>query len=1477
MMVPALAKGSLEKVHNAMAYTLSSSSMRLSKKRFSLGCMLFLAELLYNYMAAEGYRDDASFFCPCVDRSSARFSFLTHFDTLTSTAGALLHASVRQAARDRGVQLSVYNYDPVIRYNVRAAADFLEDEIETGTAGIVASLDTDQLTQWFSSANAAGIPLYLVGGGDPDLVKALQSRESYMGGPIRAAICYIGPNEASLASRIAALLLAQGVDHIECITTNVDNTRWPSRCWLVQHSFLGAGGPSANMLLVLGDVPQAVLGVLQHHPNLRVAMVVEDVATYASVAASLPPGADVVVVVYETSVKVLGDIRAGKSVLAVDLAMYTQGYLALALASVEHRNGQMVTSNIDTEARVYGEGALAVTDEVIQREVCRAAGNPVCGDPGVHPVTPTGCACFNRTEVRYKVVGSIPRRLLTSYHFYQGMVDAQMDLPGSTFRWNLFDDILVMEQIKEYMEVVNSSFYRGVISFDAYTVDTNLAVLNAMLAVANTGKPVYLSFLQTPAPSLQAWLDRYKARFFVGPLGWDVGRHMADLALIANGQHMLIHNGAGYIPSSWFWMGSVAINYMGEGFAFPTNIFFDFPATKRGNPVNRTGPWAMYSDPLTNRSVQIMNGLSVVQGDAFVGPLHDRLFEDARGAAQTDTVVITSYTSSFGPVAMAMLKNLTRVEQPGRPPVRLMTYKCTHSEFQALLRWNLTENEELLLGCLDEQFYLATYLLANAAALEQQTGERILGQVGTDRLLRHDLLPFRYPWRVACEVANAARFSKGILGAFNPLCDARHGCIEAGMSAPADARPCSGRGTCQFPKRAPAGTTDGSQGTCLCHHGWTGPFCGVRLDMSNEEAGYRRHVLLAVFLACGLAMMALALFLTGRYVRRARAGVQEGAQLLQALVRNGQLVAAEASITAVVLDVAELSTLLLWDGETTRKALSVLHAVMRLFLPKYGGREASWHDGAFTLVFHDPVDALGFTMALQCGLLHPGLFLEDEVLPHPGSPMALLKQHLRRSLDHVPRDWPSMLSQHAGTLETMCPSTGSVLYRGLRVRAGIHVGVLDAKKTSPNNKQVYEGAFVDVATAICHLATGGQVLMSMQAWQSLGVHVTSIVCHHMGMHQVSEGLPPIHLMQVLPKTLAKRAPFPPLKSVKQLVASFFDAPASEFYVAGKLPTDPVVIVFMYVASAKILCKSPGYLSGVELLVEFVQQRLAEFEAYEVEEKGGNFLLAFRSAANAARFAEVIQREAMQLQWSPKLLEEEQAAEVIEPAMPDGHGGMTKEMRVFRGLRLQIGMCMDVPSDCQPHMATGRAAYFGPVVNRAARIAATAAPGQTLVNQECYASAKDCCGRVLQWRDLGEFELKGVKEPMHLYQVSGPELSGRLFPRTLKLASLKVTEPIVAFDATLPGAAAGDDIVASGPPLPAHSNTEQLSERPGGRNHRISRLPMSLGATDANNDTSSVMSTPLVRLSPLAKPGGQGQQLWGRTSEEGKGRAGCPAR
>eukprot|EP00899_Mesostigma_viride_P023350 jgi/Mesvir1/419/Mv11302-RA.1 len=1260
-----------------------------------------------------------------------------------------LRAGVLQAARDRELQLSAYSYSAGDNFNVRNASAFLDAEIRAGTAGIVASLESDQITASFIAANAAGIPIYLVGGGDPDLVQSLQRFDSFLGGPIRASIRYIGPDEAALATTLTATLISQGVDHLECIILSLDDSRWPSRCRLAQAAFLEAGR-TADVLPVLStNLDSVVRNILEGHAERHFAVLVEDIATYRSVRASLPAGASIIVVVYETSVEVLADIRAGQRVLAVDLGVYTQGYLALALASVEHRNGQMVTSDVETAVTIYGQGAEPVTDEAMQREVCHAAGNPVCGDPGVLPMTlvrgtpSSGCPCFDRADVQYKVVGAVAQRVLSSYHLYQGMVDAERDLPGSAFRWTLFDNIEMLAQLAEYADAVNSTTYRGVISLDAYIADTNNPMLAAMRSVAAAGKPLYLAYTKTPAPSVQAFLDKYKGRL-------------------------------------------------------------------HGSAVNRTGAWALFTDPLTNRTAQLAK------------------------------------------------------EQPERPPVRMIPHKCTDVEYAALLRWNLTAHEEFVLGCVDEQMYLSTYLSAMAAALEQQTGERLVGEVRTARLLRYDQVPLNFPRRVACEIENYEKgFAKGQLGVFYPLCDIRQGCVEAGMSAPSNATPCSGNGACQFPKLASAAGAGGaSQGACLCHHGWTGPFCSERPASWLTSGDRLRHILLVVLLPCILVPVMAGMLLLAywaRHGRRAPVG-PGGVRWTDALLRNSQLAASEACVAAVVMDVEGLADLLAWDARVTKKALEVFQAVIGRLLPQYHGKQAVATEGAFTLVFHDSVDAVAFAMAVQTNLLHP-----RHLLKPPMRPSVLLKFGRMPTRKEGLIDWPQALLTHENAAEIRSPAitrasldshshsgnhvpTGGtvshskdravqnggmswhgkehthsrgVLYRGLRVRMGIHVGVPDARQVSPNSKQMYRGEYVDVATALRNIAHGGQVLLSMRAWHSLARHMASIVCHHMGIHEVKEGLPPVHLMQVLPSDLDLRAPFPPLKSVKQLGPSFFEAPAADCYVAGQAPTEPVVMCFMRVAYTRVLRTTPGYKAGVALLVAFVQGRLAEFDAYEVEENDGNFLLAFRSAAKAVQFGEMVQREAMLLPWSPKLLEEEQAAEIIiKPVLPNAEGGgLTKDQVVFRGLRLQIGMCMGVPSDCQPHMTTGRAAYFGPVINRASRIAATAAPGQTLVNDECVAAAKDVSGPSL-FRELGTYELKGVKEPMRLYQVSSPELSMRLFPRTLKLA--KATGPIVDLDAPLApgklehGEDSGNsyDTVADGNRLPS------LDSAPAGSTHTV---------------------------------------------------------
>ena len=149
------------------------------------------------------------------------------------------------------------------------------------------------------------------------------------------------------------------------------------------------------------------------------------------------------------------------------------------------------------------------------------------------------------------------------------------------------------------------------------------------------------------------------------------------------------------------------------------------------------------------------------------------------------------------------------------------------------------------------------------------------------------------------------------------------------------------------------------------------------------------------------------------------------------------------------------------------------------------------------------------------------------------------------------------------------------------------------------------------------------------------------------------------------------------------------------------------------SAAKTLIESTSHVLRVVLL---------RFGGYWCQSGDGNWMYAFRSASDALSFALAAQIALLQYPWSKEVL----ALDVCCEAAPDAQGCPT-----LRGPRVNVGVYEGVPSMVVPHPSMGRADYFGPLVNRAARLCFGAARGGQVVADK--ATAKQA---VDEWRERG---------------------------------------------------------------------------------------------------------------------------------------------
>jgi class 3 adenylate cyclase len=447
-------------------------------------------------------------------------------------------------------------------------------------------------------------------------------------------------------------------------------------------------------------------------------------------------------------------------------------------------------------------------------------------------------------------------------------------------------------------------------------------------------------------------------------------------------------------------------------------------------------------------------------------------------------------------------------------------------------------------------------------------------------------------------------------------------------------------------------------------------------------------------------------------------------------------------VTMVFTDVQGSTSLWEANPKAMEQALRLHDATIRTNMAKHDGYEVTTEGDAFQVVFHDAFDAVGFCSDVQSDLLNC--------------------------------DWPQETLKHPDA----CPSEDGA-WRGLRVRMGVHSGrPLPPTKHEVTGRWRYAGRSVAIAKAVEELCHGGQILVSGSSFSQINGLLTQLQSpqvldlgeHVLQAHGLADGANQtdagIRLLQIVPAAVAHDhfacdacsattsahcsggRVFPSLSKEAQISPGFHASPAGT----------AITLCFVFTKGARDLVASDPALAAHSLgmLRRCVRELLTTSGrcGYECQEDEGAFMLAFSNVSETAAFAAELQQQLTQFPWQEEL-------RLRGPAFSEG-------------LRVGIGALHGSYTSRGPHATTGRADYFGTIVNRTARIAQAAHTGQVLFGADpeiTIASAGTSkpksysmhvqlpAGSVLE--RLGAFAFKGIEGPIAVHELRTPNENGEV--------------------------------------------------------------------------------------------------------------------
>lgn len=169
-------------------------------------------------------------------------------------------------------------------------------------------------------------------------------------------------------------------------------------------------------------------------------------------------------------------------------------------------------------------------------------------------------------------------------------------------------------------------------------------------------------------------------------------------------------------------------------------------------------------------------------------------------------------------------------------------------------------------------------------------------------------------------------------------------------------------------------------------------------------------------------------------------------------------------------------------------------------------------------------------------------------------------------------------------------------------------------------------------------------------------------------------------------------------------------------------------------------------SAIKIHNSIMRRQLRIVGGYEVKTEGDAFMVSFPSPTSALLWCFNVQQALIVADWPSEILETDQCCEVTD----------INNNVIFRGLSVRMGIHWGSPV-CEPDVITGRMDYFGPMVNRASRISATADGGQIAVSED-FLEELETLTKIQENIDEGKITLEEAYQGnVHIGEIIGKEI------------------------------------------------------------------------------------------------------------------------